>query len=101
MYYVQCAGSVSGLDLEPGRYTLIDGAWVSIDEPKPDFGFAHHGFAHHGSLTILTPLSQAAKDWIDEHIDPDHLTFGRGIVIECRFAEAILNGLTNDGLTVA
>jgi hypothetical protein len=57
-------------------------------------------FANHGSITILTPISEAAQAWVDEHIPEDAMRWGGGIVIEPRYAEAILRGITEDGLFV-
>lgn len=88
------AGSVSGLDLEPGGYVFIDGALWRLPDPA-DFSFADHG-----SVTILTPLNEQAKAWVKEHIDPDHFSFGRGIAIEHRYAGDILSGIVNDGFSV-
>ncbi len=58
-------------------------------------------FVNHGSVTILTPLTKAAKVWVAEHLPDDALTFGRGTVIEPRYAGPILEGLVDDGLTVS
>lgn len=57
-------------------------------------------FADHGSVTILTPLTEAAQEWADNNLPDDALTFGRGIVIEPRYAGPILEGIVEDGLTV-
>lgn len=58
-------------------------------------------FADHGSITLLTPLTEAAQDWITCNLPDDALTFGPGVVIEPRYVGAILDGLTGDGLTVS
>lgn len=55
----------------------------------------------HGSIVILAPVSTDARDWIDENLDPETQWFGRGAAIERRYFEAIYDGITNDGLTVA
>lgn len=53
-----------------------------------------------GTIVLLTPLTDAAHDWVKEHIAEDAQTWSRSIVIEHRFAYDILNGILNDGLTV-
>lgn len=58
-------------------------------------------FANHGSVTILTPLTEAAQDWVAEHLPDDALTLGSGVVIEPRYVAPILEGLVDDGLTVS
>ena len=62
---------------------------------KPDFNFADHG-----SVTILTPLTEAANEWVNDHIPSDAMRWCGGIVIEPRYASAILDGIACDGLTV-
>ncbi len=54
---------------------------------------------NHFSVFLLLPISPAAFSWIEEHLPPDHLTFGKGIVIEARYFWPILEGIQNDGLT--
>lgn len=59
-------------------------------------------FANHGSVTLLTPLTDAAQGWVDDHLpelEPWQM-FGKAIVIEPRNARDILQGLQGDGLTV-
>jgi hypothetical protein len=58
-------------------------------------------FANHGSITVLTPLTEAAQVWVFEHLPDDARMLGNGIVIEPRYAGPILEGLTEDGLTVS
>lgn len=58
-------------------------------------------FANHGSITLLTPLTDAAEDWIELNLPDDHMMFGNAVVIEPRYAGPILHGLQDDGLTVS
>jgi hypothetical protein len=57
-------------------------------------------FTNHGSVTILTPVSSAAQEWAAEHLPEDAMRWAGGIVIEPRYLGDILDGITNDGLTV-
>jgi hypothetical protein len=57
-------------------------------------------FNDHGSIAILTPLTEAAKDWVAVHLPDNALTFGGGVVIEPRYVDHILEGIDEDGLTV-
>ena len=66
------------------------------NNPEPDFICQNHG-----SLFLLFPRSAPAKTWVQAHLQPDHLTFGNGVVIEPRFVWSILAGLLDDGLTVS
>jgi hypothetical protein len=55
--------------------------------------------ADHGSIVILTPLTEAAQDWVADHLPEDAMTWGGGIVIEPRYVALILAGIGEDGLT--
>jgi hypothetical protein len=58
-------------------------------------------FENHLSIVRLTPLTQAARDWITAHVAyEDWQLFGGGIVIEPRYVGDILRGIVDDGLTV-
>lgn len=56
-------------------------------------------FINHFSICTLEPLTQEAENWINDNIDPDCQKWGNAIVIEPRYAENILNGLSEQGLT--
>lgn len=66
-------------------------------KPEPAHDFL---FANHGSVCLLTPLSEAAQAWRDEYLPGEVPTFGGGIAIEPRYANAVLEGIINDGLTL-
>lgn len=53
----------------------------------------------HGSVMKLMPMSDAARDWTDEHIPEDATWFGRGVIVEPPYMPAILEGIEADGLT--
>lgn len=57
-------------------------------------------FSDHGSIVILFPNTAAGQAWIDEHIAEDALRWGDGVVIEPRYAAAIMSGASDDGLQV-
>ena len=57
-------------------------------------------FFDHGSITVLKPVSGGAQDWVDEHIPEDAQYWAGGVVIEPRYADDILGGIEDDGLTV-
>lgn len=67
-----------------------------VAPPSADFAFADHG-----SVCILTPLSADGRDWVRNHVCADAQYFGRGLVIEPRYADDILAGIESDGLEVA
>ena len=63
----------------------------------PDFHFQNHF-----NVVRLTPLTPTARDWLEAHIEcEDWQVLGLGVVIEPRYANAMLEGLVADGFTVA
>lgn len=61
----------------------------------------HHDlhYVNHGSIVTMEPLSDAARQWIDENIPDDALRFGDSIAIEPRYFGEIAYGAQSDGLT--
>lgn len=53
---------------------------------------------NHGSLCLVHPISQDAKNWIDEHVDPDAQWFGGGLAVEPRYLSALVDGMRDAGL---
>ena len=54
------------------------------------------------SIIIITPLTEKAKDWFNEHI-PDCATSwmgGPGVVVEHRYMQDIYDGMVDDGLVI-
>jgi hypothetical protein len=56
---------------------------------------------NHGSIFLLCPLTDSAREWVDQHLPEDVLTFGGGICVEPRYIADIVRGFLDDGLTVA
>ena len=52
-------------------------------------------------LILLRPLTQAARNWLHDHLEPDAQYLGANAVIEHRYIEPILLGIDEDGLTIA
>lgn len=55
---------------------------------------------NHGNLFILTPLSEAGREWADNFLPEDALKWGGGTVIEPRYVEDIVDGILGDGLAI-
>jgi hypothetical protein len=58
---------------------------------------------NHGSLFLLLPLTQAAKNWMGEHLpmdNPETQFWGDAIVIEPRYVTSIVDGILGDGLVL-
>lgn len=56
---------------------------------------------NHGTIFLLRPLTETAREWIEEHIPGDAMTFGDAVVVEHRYINDILTGLHADELTFA
>ena len=65
---------------------------------RPDF----HLFSDVPNPTVylLTPYSKSACAWVGEHIPEDAMWFGSSIVIEHRYAAALVAQIERDGLVV-
>jgi hypothetical protein len=66
---------------------------------QPDF----HLFSDVPNPTVylLTPYSKSACAWVSVHIPDDAMWFGSSIVIEHRYAAALLAQIERDGLVVS
>jgi hypothetical protein len=57
---------------------------------------------NHGSIFLIHPHIEGAREWIAEHIDPDQSqTFGGGLVVEPRYVSDLVAGMESDGLVVS
>ena len=57
--------------------------------------------AFHGSICLVSPESEAAEAWINEHVDTEEAQFWAGaLVVEPRYLEPLVEGMVGDGLTV-
>lgn len=64
----------------------------------PDFSFRDEG-----SLVLLTPLSPSAHEFVEERIGSDNgfQPYWPTVVIERRYAQAILEGVIAEGMVIA
>jgi hypothetical protein len=55
-----------------------------------------------GSIFLLHPLNDAAREWVNEHIGQDngYQPYYPTVVIEHRYIADIVTGIQNDGLAV-
>lgn len=54
-----------------------------------------------GTIYLLRPVSAEAREWVDAHIPEDASWLGNAVAVEHRYVEDIVDGILNDGLTVA
>ena len=65
---------------------------------KADFSLNNQG-----SIVLLEPLSESAKEWVAEHIGADngYQPYYPTVLVEPRYVEAILEGIKEEGLSYA
>ncbi len=56
---------------------------------------------YHGSLILLAALTTEADNWCEQHLPADRLIMAGSVVVEPRYIDNIVTGITSDGLTVA
>lgn len=54
----------------------------------------------HGSVVLLTPHTEAAREWAGEYLPDDAPRFGHAYAVEHRYIDDIVAGIQSDGLTV-
>jgi predicted Zn-dependent protease len=56
-----------------------------------------------GSIALLTPCSEAAREWVDENIGQDNgfQPYFPTVVVEHSYIADIVEGIQNDGLAVS
>lgn len=59
-------------------------------------------FIYEGTVTVLVADTDAGREWIEDNIQyEDWQLLGGALVIQTKFAEAIMAGAADDGLDVA
>ncbi len=61
-----------------------------------DFNVQHDG----GSLFLVTPETDAARTWLNEHISEEATWFAGSLVVEHGYIENLVAGVQYDGFTV-
>lgn len=58
--------------------------------------------SNEGNIYLLTAHSEAAQEWVEEHLPSDRQTWcEHGTAVEHRFILDICNGIQNDGLSIS
>ena len=57
---------------------------------------------NHGSIVIFYLVTKRARVWVEENVQGEYQTWGRdGLVVEHRYAHALSEGMTEEGLVLA
>ena len=55
---------------------------------------------NHGSIVLVRPLSDSARDWLRDNIGEAQY-FGPALVVELRYVAPLVKGMIADGLVIA
>ena len=57
---------------------------------------------NHGSVFMFQPVSAAAKEWVDEHVQLEGWQWmGPAFAVDPRYVDGLVEGMAGDGLEVA
>jgi hypothetical protein len=53
---------------------------------------------NYGSIFLFRPMTQAAREWIEQNVVGERQWFGEALAVESRYARDLAQGMANDGL---
>jgi hypothetical protein len=56
---------------------------------------------NHGSIWLFRPSTESARQWLEENTQSDAQWFGGALVVEPRYVDPLVEGLQENGFTVA
>lgn len=63
--------------------------------PTPDVQIENHG-----TIFLVRPLTEAAFEWVADHVSGESQWFGNALAVEHRYVAALTQGMMDDGLEV-
>src|SRR5207248_667763 len=64
--------------------------------PRADFRVTYHG-----TITTITPLSDACREWVEENVEIEPWQrFGNAIAVEPRYVEQLAEAMIGEGLVM-
>ncbi len=67
---------------------------LAQEQPRPDIKVRNEG-----TLVLLEPMTDAATEWIDDHVDEPNF-YCNALVVESRYARDIIEEMQRHGLVV-
>ena len=65
-------------------------------DPQADFRVTYHG-----TITTITPLSDACREWVEENVEIEAWQrFGNSIAIEPRYVEQVAEAMIGEGFVM-
>lgn len=58
------------------------------------------GVTNHGTIMTFQPMTQLARDWIEEHVGKDAQWHSGALAVESKYAGVMAEGMIGDGLEV-
>jgi hypothetical protein len=56
---------------------------------------------NHGTIVLVRPLTDDVKTWLEENVEEAAMWYGGALVVEPRYVEALLEGLTQEGFVAS
>jgi len=56
---------------------------------------------NHSSLFLIRPLTEDVEGWLHANVDSEAQWFGGALVVEPRYIEALVEGLTAEGFVAS
>lgn len=53
-----------------------------------------------GSFAIVTPLTEAGTDWLDDQAHDESIWYAGGLLVEPRYVDGFIEAAREDGLTI-
>jgi hypothetical protein len=68
---------------------------------QPQTPTADFRVTYHGTITTITPLSDACREWVEENVAIEPWQrFGNAIAIEPRYVEQLAEAMIEEGLVM-
>jgi len=68
---------------------------------RADHARADFRLTYHGTITTITPLSDACREWLEENLEIEPWQrFGPSIAIEPRYVEYLAQAMIEEGLVM-
>ena len=61
----------------------------------------HFHIQNEGTVLLLRPLTESAREWVAESISPEHQEFAGAVVVEHRYISDIMQGIVAEGMGYA
>jgi hypothetical protein len=72
-----------------------------VQARRADHAQADFRLTYHGTISTITPLTDAAREWLEANVEIDPWQrFGPSIALEPRYVEYVAEAMTAEGLVI-